>query len=122
MKVTSKINYGAIARIKSIAVESLKETADALETELKRSKTLPFDKGNLQNKSSSIDDSKKNNGIVILSYDAPYARRLYWHPEFNFQKTKNPNAGAMWFTPYISGNKKTYASKAFARIMKGKMR
>lgn len=122
MKVTSKINTKGLKMIHNIAIESLVETADALETDLKKSKTIPFDTGNLQNRSMFVDDSKKKKGIVTLCYDTPYARRVYFHPEFNFQKTKNPNAGAFWFEPYIHDNKKEYASKGFFRIMKGKMR
>ncbi len=122
MKVTSKINFKNISAINKLAIEALVETADALETNLRKSKTIPFDTGNLQNKSMSVDDSKKNKGVVTLVYDTPYARRLYFHPEYNFQKTKNPNAGGMWFEPYINGNKKTYAAKTFARLMRGKMK
>lgn len=122
MKVTSKINTKGLKMIHNIAIESLVETADALETDLKKSKTIPFDTGNLQNRSMFVNDSKKKIGIVTLCYDTPYARRLYFHPEFNFQKTKNPNAGALWFEPYIHGNKKEYVSKVFFRIMKGKMK
>lgn len=121
MKVTSKINTKGLRLINNIAIESLVETTDALETDLRKSKTMPFDTGNLQNRSGFVDDSKKNKGIVTLAYDTPYVRRLYFHPEYNFQKTKNPNAGGMWFEPYISGNKKNYASKTFAKIMRGKM-
>lgn len=122
MKVTSKINTKGMAQFYKLATESLVETADAVITDLKRSKTMPFDTGNLQNKSSNIDDSKKNKDIVALSHDTPYARRLYFHPEYNFKKDKNSNAGGEWFDPYINGNKKDYASKAFARIMRGKMK
>lgn len=121
MKVTSKINAKGLNLINSIAIESLVETADALQTDLKRSKTVPFDTGYLQNNSMFVDDSKKEKGIVTICQDAVYARRLYWHPEYNFRKDKNPNAGGMWFEPYISGNKKNYASKTFVKIMRGKM-
>lgn len=122
MKVTSKVNTKALKFIHDRAIESLVETVDAVESNLKRSKTIPFNTGNLQNRSMFVDDSKKNKGIVTLAYDTPYARRLYFHPEYNFRKDKNPNAGAMWFEPYINGDKKDYASKTFARIMKGKMK
>lgn len=122
MKVTSKINAKGISFVNNLATESLVETADSLKTDLKKSKTVPFDTGNLQNRSMFIDDSKKNIGIVTISHDTPYARRMYFHPEYNFRKDKNPNAGGEWFEPYINGNKKNYASKAFAKIMRGKMK
>lgn len=122
MKVTSKINAKGLKLVNDLAIESLIETADALETNLKKCKTMPFDTGNLQNKSSNKSVPKNAKKVVSLTYDTPYARRLYFHPEYNFRKDKNPNAGGEWFEPYINGNKKDYVCKAFARILRGKMK
>ena len=40
-------------------------------------------------------------GTVIGSgevcYAAPYARRVYYNPQFHFDRTQHPNAGALWF-------------------------
>ena len=58
---------------------------------------------------------------VSVVSDTPYARRLYFHPEYKFRKDKNANAGAEWFEPYLTGNKKQFARNSFARIMKGKL-
>ena len=32
-----------------------------------------------------------------IRYRTPYARRLYYHPEYNFSTKKNPEAGAYAF-------------------------
>lgn len=121
-KVKGKINLKNNAMIKHIAIQSLVETADAVKGDLQRSQTMPFDTGELQNRSTFVDDSKKNSRKVSIVSDTPYARRLYFHPEYNFRKDKNKNAGGVWFGPYISGSKKDYARKTFAKIMKGKMK
>lgn len=121
MKVKIKLNYKNIAIIKAKANETLVETADAVKSNLIQSKTMPFDSGALQNRSTFIDDSKKNKGRVSIVSDTPYARRLFFHPEYNFQKDKNSKAGGMWFDPYINGNKKNYAQKVFTSLMKGKL-
>lgn len=121
-KVKGKINLKNNAMIKQIAVQSLVETADAVKGDLQRSQTMPFDTGELQNRSTFVDDSKKNSGKVSLVSDTPYARRLYMHPEYNFRKDKNKNAGGEWFESYINGNKKDFAKKKFAKIMKGKLK
>lgn len=121
MKVTSKINCKNIANIKSKAIQCLVETAYAVKSDLQTSETMPFDTGELQNGSTFVDDSKKNSGKVRIVSDTPYARRLYWHPEYNFQKTHNKNADGMWFDPYINGNKKNFARNTFKRLMKGKI-
>lgn len=122
MKVKVKMNHQAIKKINMAIAESLKETGDAIYSDLRASQTIPFDTGALQNRSTFVDDSKKTQGKIKIVSDTPYARRLYFHPEFNFQKEKNPNAGAFWFSPYISGAKKNFANKIFARIMKEKMK
>ena len=51
--------------------EALAETADALKSDLERSQTMPFDTGALQNRSTFVDDSKKNKGIVTIVSDTP---------------------------------------------------
>ena len=121
-KVKGKINLKNNAMIKQIAVQSLVETADAVKGDLQRSQTMPFDTGELQNRSTFVDDSKKNSGKVSIVSDTTYARRLYMHPEYNFRKDKNKNAGGEWFESYINGNKKDFAKKKFAKIMKGKLK
>ncbi len=121
-KVKGKINLKNNAMIKQIAVQSLVETADAVKGDLQRSQTMPFDTGELQNRSTFVDDSKKNSGKVSIVSDTPYARRLYMHPEYNFRKDKNKNAGGEWFESYINGNKKDFTKKKFAKIMKGKLK
>lgn len=120
-KVTGKINHKGNEYVKKLMKEALVETADALKSDLQKSQTMPFDTGELQNRSTFMDDSKKKSGRVTIVSDTPYARRLYFHPEYNFQKTKNKNAGGMWFETYINGQKKNWASKKFAKIMKGKL-
>ena len=121
-KVTSKINFKNNTLIKQIAIQSLVETADAVKRDLQRSKTMPYDTGELQNRGTSVDDSNKNSGKVSVVSDKPYARRMYMHPEYKFYKGHNKNAGGEWFESYINGNKKDFAKKKFAKIMKGKLK
>ena len=107
VKVSSTIKLDE-AKLKELTRQqyiSLAQTADALVTDLRDSQTMPFDTGNLQNDSTFIDDSQKEQGRVSIVSSTPYARRLYYHPEYNFRTTNNLNAGGKWFEPYISGNK-----------------
>lgn len=122
MKVTSTMNMKHLPYIKNLCIKTLVETADTLNSDLKQSQTMPFDTGNLQNRSTFVDDSKKNRGKVSIVSDTPYARRLYFHPEYNFKQDKNPNAGGMWFQPYIDGKKKNLVKITFVRLLKGKLK
>ena len=119
MKVRSTVNNAKLKQINSNATIALIKTADALKTDLIQSQTMPFDTGALQNRSTFVDDTQAPSGVVSVVSDTPYARRLYFHPEYNFNKTKNPNAGGMWFEPYISGDKKDFIKNTFTTFMKG---
>lgn len=134
MKVKVQLNHKNIAYVKNLANQALKETADAVKSDLQQSQTMPFGNdtteyakkigykaGTLQNRSTFVDDSKKNSGKVSIVSDTPYARRMYFHPEYNFYTGHNSKAGGEWFGPYISGNKKTFVRKAFAKLMRGKL-
>lgn len=121
MKVTSKVFNRELKNIDKKAIDSLVMTADALKIDVQQSQTMPFDTGSTQNRDTFVDDTDKNKGEVRVVTSNPYARRLYFHPEYNFSKDKNPNAGGLWFNPYVDGNKKDFVPKTFAKFMKGKM-
>ena len=121
MKVKAKVNPNHLKYMKNVCIATLVETADALKSNLQQSQTMPFDSGNLQNRNTFVDASNKTSGIVKVVSDTPYARRLYYHPEYNFQKGKNANAGGMWFQPYVDGSKKDFVSKTFTKLLRGKL-
>ena len=56
-------------------------------------KFIPKDTGELER--SGIFGTTFNTGKI--EYTAPYARRLYYNPTYNFSKDANPNASAYWF-------------------------
>lgn len=122
MKVSTKLNYGEIARINQTIELALIETADATLADLQDSQTMPFDTGALQNRGTNRDTSNISKGVVSIVSDTPYARRLYYHPEYNFRTDKNPHAGGMWFQPYIDGNKKAFCQNAFKRLLGSKLK
>lgn len=122
MKVVGKVFANNVKFINELARESLVETADALHSDVVQSQTMPFDTGSLQNRSTFVDDSNKKKGKIRIVSDTPYARKMYFHPEYNFYKGHNKHAGGLWFEPYISGKNKCFVSKTFANIMKGKMK
>ena len=120
MKVV--LNNKGIRLVKEKMIQALVETADATKSDLVDSQTMPFDTGNLQNRSTFVDTKNKAQGKVSVVSDTPYARRLYYHPEYNFKTDKNPKAGGMWFEPYISGSKNKFIQNAFKRIARSKMK
>ena len=101
------------------AVRALEKTAEAIHTKVVQAQVIPFRKGYLQNDSTFVDTHDSKNGHVDLVSSKPYARRLYYHPEYNCNKVDNPNAGGKWFDPWLPGGEhEDYAQKAFARLYK----
>lgn len=54
---------------------------------------IPFDTGNLRD--SSLIHSDFEAGLLV--WETPYARRLYFNPQYNFHKDENPNASGLWY-------------------------
>lgn len=93
---TIKMDFGKISELTEAAVIALEQTAEYVHTEVVQSQVMPRDTGALQNESTFVDTSKSSQGQVSLVSSTPYARRLYFHPEYHFQKDENPNAKGKW--------------------------
>lgn len=119
-KVTStvKLNRQRIKEIEKATKTSLEQTAEATKTELINKGYIPFDSGTLQNESTFVDTENLDKGIVSLVSSTPYARRLYFHPEYDFQKVNNSNARAEWFEPFVSGEDSEFIKDTFKKLFK----
>lgn len=121
MKVTStvKMNFPRIKQLTQAAVTALEMTAEALHTEVVQAQVMPFDGGNLQNESTFVDYKESKQGKATLVSSTPYARRLYYHPEYNYQTDENPFAGGEWYEPWLPGGvSQDFAKNAFKRLYK----
>ena len=100
-------------------IAALEKTAEALHTEIVQAQVMPFDTGNLQNDNTFVDYTNSSTGRVQIVSATPYARRLYYHPEYNFSTLENPFAGGEWFTPWLPGGiYQDFAQNAFRRFYK----
>lgn len=140
MKVTSviKLNLPRIRQLDRAAVTALEMTAEAVHTDLQQSQTMPRMDGTLQEEGTSVDYSESSRGKTAIISQTPYARRLYYHPEYHFHQEKweetihhrdgsvshlthggNSNAGGEWFEPYLpGGKKKDFARNVFKKLYK----
>lgn len=121
--VDIELDMDALAKISAAARATALETAEAVKTDIIASQTMPFDTGTMQ---GSLHTEQFEDGEAChtaLQTDGPQARRLYFHPEYNFQKVNNPNAGAGWYEPYTEGgSKEDFVQDAFAACMKEHMK
>lgn len=117
VEVTSriKLNLGTLGKLDRVQQEVLGQTADATLTELRDRQVMPFDTGNLQNDSTFVDDTQKNKVSIVST--TPYARRLYFHPEYNFRRGNNAKAGGEWFSSFLNDD---FIKNTFAELLKRK--
>ena len=115
VQVTSRIelNYSVLNMLDNAQFEALAQTADATLTELRDRQVMPFDTGNLQNDSTFVDDSQRDKVSIVSS--TPYARRLYFHPEYNYRRGNNASAGGKWFESFLNDD---FIANAYARLLK----
>lgn len=115
MSIEIKLDLQAIKAIESEAVKAAETAMEQTKADLISSATMPFDTGDMQNNQTFVDADEKG---AILVTGSPQARRLYYHPEYNFQRGKNANAGGEWLEPYISGDKKDFVMEQFVQDFK----
>lgn len=106
-----------VKQLDKAKVAALRTTGDALLTQVKNTQVMPFDTSILQNDSTAVDYSQSANGVVKIVSSTPYARRLYFHPEYNFSRKENIAAGGKWFAPWLEGGtRQNFCSRAFVRF------
>ena len=115
VQVTSRVelNMSVLNMLDNAQYEALTQTGDATLTELRDRQVMPFDTGNLQNDSTFVDDSQKDKVSIVSS--TPYARRLYFHPEYNFKRGNNASSGGKWFDSFLNDN---FIRDAYASLLK----
>lgn len=101
-KFQVNINQFRVKQLENAAKKALGETAESLKTTIEQAQVIPFDVGTLQ-ESMTVDKSLIDDGEIRITMSTPYARRLYFHPEYNFQTKNNPNAKAHWFEDWLPG-------------------
>lgn len=116
------LDAAALARLGEAARAAARETMDAVKADLVGSRTVPFDTGNLQETLHTEQFVSGGACHTVLQTDGPQARRLYFHPEYEFQRGNNPNAGAAWYAPYeAGGEKEALIPETFAALMRKKL-
>ncbi len=119
MKCTSriKINQSKIKQLSNAAVVTLEQTTEALHTEVVQAQVVPRDGGTLQGEAFFSDYSQSKSGRTSLVHSMPYARRLYFHPEYHFSTEENPNAKGKWLEDWLPGGKNAdFVSKTYKEL------
>ncbi|MCX0397413.1 minor capsid protein [Clostridium perfringens] len=116
-KVTVKLDRQKINTLIKAQNKALEETTEFILSDIKTSAVVPKESGELE-RSGFVDLSKLDDGIASIIFDTPYARRLYWHPEYNFRQDKNINAQGKWMQSYIDGDNKEFVTETYFKFLK----
>lgn len=97
---------------------ALAKATYVLQDEIREAQVIPRELGTLQGEAFTVID-RHNRKYMDLGFSTPYARRLYFHPEYHFSTKENPNARGMWLKDWLKGGKKqNRLSEIFEGILK----
>lgn len=116
---TVKMDWGRIRELTGAAVAALEHTGEVLHDEVANSQKVPMETGALNGEQFFVDTSASKTGTVTLVHDTPYARRLYYHPEYHFNKEFHADAQGEWYKDWLPGGSKAdFAQKTFKKSYK----
>lgn len=115
-KVKITIYPDKVRRLQETTQKAFELTAEAVLSDIQLSQTVPKNTGELERSGFTEIDVKKM--VARIIFDTAYARRLYWHPEYDFRQDKNQYAGGLWMQPYIDGEKRDFVKETFAAFLK----
>ncbi len=118
MKVKVTMNQQKVRKLSQAQIQAAKMTGEQMLHEIVSDQVIPFDTGNLQNVGTYVETKEANKGKVSIVHDTPYASRLYYHPEYNFQTTFNANARGEWWEDWLTGVKKSRPAELFRKFYK----
>lgn len=112
-----KIYNDRMKKLEKAAVAALKKTTEYLHKEIVQAQVVPRDTGALQDEKFYENYEDLERGKTELVFEGPYARRLYYHPEYNFNRgvyiddkgvehEGNPHAKGKWMEDWAKGGKK----------------
>nr|DAH89201.1 MAG TPA: Minor capsid protein [Caudoviricetes sp.] len=120
-----RLNAGALAALEEAVKAAALTAMEAVRTEVTNAQVVPFDNGDLQG-SMSVEPLHENGAagarLITGGSDSPQARRLYFHPEYNFQTGNNPNARGEWLEPWLPGGEhESFAREALEHELKERL-
>ena len=118
MKVTVDMNKKALKKITNAQIIACKKTAMKMLAEKVDAQEIPMNEGTLQNVLTDVDDSAARNGLVQIVSEGPYAARLYYNPQYNFNQEFNTNAKGEWWEDFLTGKNKDRPHKLFEYFYK----
>ena len=119
-----------LKQVDDAMAKALGMSGHILQDEIREAQVIPRMDGTLSGEAFKVDTKTAKRGFVRFMFSTPYARRLYFHPEYHFHKSPwvdssgrhhdgNPNAQGEWMRLWMAGGKyEKRPSEIFAGILK----
>lgn len=124
--VEIRLDLNALENIHRAAQDAALESIGDLRDEMITAQVVPKNTGELERSMGAIDQFYDGDELhtTLCIGDEPYARRLYFHPEYNFQQApKNENAQGEWAQPWLpGGDLEGFVPYAFERGMEERLK
>ena len=108
----------AVAGLEAAMERAAEKTMEALRGEVISAQVMPYDTGDMQNNATFVDTVTGEKITARLVTGSPQARRLYYHPEYNFQTVNNPNAQGESLQPWSDGARKDFVPETYKKLLK----
>ncbi len=115
-KVKITLYPDKIKKLHEISQKAFELTVKEVLSDIRNSQVVPKNTGELERSGYPEIDVQKM--VAKIVFDTPYARRLYWHPEYNYRQDKNQYAGGLWMQTYIDGEKKNFVKETYSKFLK----
>jgi len=123
------LNRSIINQLLKQAAVALEMTGDYVLDEVVNAQVVPFGdsfenggkthQGGTLQESGYVNKSLSSQGHVLIGFNTPYSRRMYFHPEYNFRKIDNPHAKGKWLEDWTEKGKYAKEVKqAYAYFLK----
>lgn len=112
------MNQKALKTITNAQIVAARKTAMKMLSEKIEAQEIPMDEGTLQNVMTDVDDTAAKQGVISIVSQGPYAARLYFNPQYNFNQQFNTNAKGEWWEDFISGPNKDRPSALYSYFYK----
>lgn len=118
LKIKVVMNKKGVKALKEAQIIAAKKTAMKMLAEKVEAQEIPMDEGTLQNVLTDVDDSAAKQGLVQIVSDGPYAARLYYNPQYNFNQQFNTNAKGEWWEDFLTGENKDRPATLYSYFYK----
>lgn len=125
-RVEIKLNLSALENTHRAVQDAALETVGQLRGEMLTAQVTPKNVGTLEGSGGATDQFDEGDDIhtTLCIGDTPYARRLYFHPEYDFQKApKNENAQGKWAEHWLEGgDRENFVPDTFKQRMEERLK